>query len=216
MNAIADRHSVASLTELVRGRVALADGGRFIVRTTSGSACVTRRAASCLLEPAPDDEVLVATGADAFILAVLERRAEGPSRLVTQGDATLVAEGGSIVIHGDTGATLSSSDEVSVVAPTLSIAADRVDGVVQDIRLIGRSLSARLETLGLEARAIERVAERVVERAERVYRFIQGAEQVRAGEIDQRAEGVLSLRAEHAVVHARKIVKMDGEQMHIG
>lgn len=74
----------------------------------------------------------------------------------------------------------------------------------------------RVGAVSLVAEAIESFVTRLLSRAKRSYRFVEETDQLRAGNIDQRATGHLNLRGETAVMHAGVLVKIDAAQIHMG
>jgi Protein of unknown function (DUF3540) len=50
----------------------------------------------------------------------------------------------------------------------------------------------------------------------RSLRTVEAMDQLRAGQIDHVAQGTLNLHGENAVVTAEELVKLDGEQIHVG
>lgn len=209
---IADEHNLG----LEEGRVLLTDGSRSVVRTNAGDVQALR-AESCLVEPAPRDRVLLArSGQEAFILAVLVRDKVGPLRVTTDDAIEIVSRRGSVSLLGAADVQLVAGRTASVVAPELAVQAARASVHVDELSVVGKIASFSAEVLKTAAERVERTAGRLVERLGRSYRFIEETESVHAGEIDMRTESTLSLRAEHAVLLARKIVKVDGTQIHMG
>jgi len=50
----------------------------------------------------------------------------------------------------------------------------------------------------------------------RSFRTVEDIDQLKAKKIDYAAETTMALRAEHAVVHAEELVKVDGKQIQMG
>lgn len=216
MTAQAERIDATALHgELARVNRAEGDALRV---SAAGGEYRARRAASCLLAPSPGDLVMVATSArgDCWVLAVLERAEEGATALEVDGDLTLRARGGAVTVAADEGVRVASGAEVSVVAPSVRVAADAVKGVFETMALLGAALEVDAGRVRAAAGVIDTVAERVSAKAQRVYRVVEEFEQVRAGRLDWLARKVLSLRSEHAVIHAKQLVKVDGDQIHLG
>ena len=87
---------------------------------------------------------------------------------------------------------------------------------VQEIGFFGRLLQAEVAKVALVAQEVDSVVTRLSQRAKRVFRFVEEIDQTRAGTVDIRAQSLLGLRAENAVISARVLAKVDGEQIHIG
>ena len=178
---------------LESGSVLLTDGSTSVVRTRVGDVRATR-AESCLVEPAARDLVLVAhSDGEAYVLAVLKRDQPGAMRVaVLAGKST------------------------TVTTPKLEVQAAKGRARIDDFGFVGKVATVGVTMLKTVAESAERTAGRLVERLGRSYRFIEETENVRARDIDMRTEANLQLRGEHTVVMARKIVKVDGTQIHMG
>jgi hypothetical protein len=176
--------------------------GACLLLRTEGRIVAARRAYSCLVQPEEGDVVLVAAGGTAsYVVAVLERPANrAPMRLALPDGATVAADGG----------------RLNLSAETLVMQADRGEVAVQALGVTAKRTDARLGRVGLVAEAIETIAQRVIGRFRRSYRFVEEAEQLRARDIDQRASGHLNLKGDTVTTQAGLVVKIDGAQIHMG
>lgn len=200
MTAASQRQPRTRAPGLVTGKVTLHEGATFGVALDEGGEVVARRAASCLLAPDVGDRVLIAPLDDEpFLLAVLERQGDTEARLTLEGDATLETSG-KLGIR-------SAALEVHTGPATLF--AQRLDAAAV-------SAKATFGKLGVMAKRYERVADSVIERAKRAYRFVEEMDQLRSGHLDYRAEKTAQVKGETTVVTARAIMKIDGESVHIG
>jgi hypothetical protein len=201
---------------LLEGVVVLGDGSTSVVRTSDGD-LRCERAASCLLEPAPRDRVLVARSESGdYLLAVLVREATSPMRLSSDEGIELASKKGSVTLIASEDVKLVGGRAVTVGTRELAVAAESGQLKIDSVGFLGKVADLGVGALRVAAESVERVAGRAVERLGRSYRFVEEAEHLRARELDVRTEATLSLRAEHAVLHARKVVKMDGTQIHVG
>lgn len=176
-----------------------------------------RRAASCLTSPEPGDEVLVVfdTSGRRFVIAVLTRAAAGPTVLAVDGDARFEATGHLEVVARE-GATFVTPLAMQIVAGAIDVTAARARAAVEHATVLGRDVAAEIHRLKTVAVEVERVAERAVDRLKRSLRLVEEGEQVRAGRLDQIVGGLFRLRAKNAMVSAETLVKVDGEQIHLG
>ncbi|MBI4702262.1 MAG: DUF3540 domain-containing protein [Deltaproteobacteria bacterium] len=182
----------------------------------SGSRDATaRRAPSCLLSPQPGDRVLVGLLPEPYVLAVLERDRTRPAELAFEGDASVKA-GGRLALGGDEGVSITSRRGISLLSRLLEVRARDGTLALERLTAVAKAAQAHCEKLGLFVQAYDLVAERVTERAKRIYRFVEEIEQLRARHLDYRAEETAQLRGENTVVAARQVVKVDGEQIHVG
>ncbi|APR77369.1 Hypothetical protein A7982_02716 [Minicystis rosea] len=182
----------------------------------AGGMCRARRAKSCLVAPELGDRVLCAIAADdAYVLAVLAGREAAPTLLAADGDLQIRARGGRVSVSGSEGVAL-VGNEVSVNAGEVNVHAPKGSVAIDELGFFGRVIQAQVAKVTLAAKEIDSVAERLSQRVKRVFRFVEEIDQTRAGTIDMRAQNLVGIRGENAVISARVLAKVDGEQIHIG
>jgi hypothetical protein len=159
-----------------------------------------RRAASCLLMPAPGDQVAcMRTGPqEVWMLAVLQRAADTP-------------------------AVLSCDGALEIRAPALSLRSERLDVVAEHAvmtvgvaELIGRQLRAVATTVKIVGSVLTSVMDRVTHFSRQYQRTTKGMDRVSATHIECEAEQLLRMQAEHVLVNGGKLVKTRGAQIHFG
>jgi len=199
------------------GTVNAVVGDKLGVHTASG-AFAARVAASCLLRPRPGDSVLVAVppDGDLFVLAVLERDdAEGAHELRVEGDLELKATG-QLEICGLEGTQVRSPAHLELGAPQISVTGVETRVSSDRLHVFGRVLQAHADTVKTVLGAIDSFADRVSQHVKRSYRFVEEMDVTRAKQIDSRAERTMTLRAKNTFVAAEDLVKVDGDQIHLG
>jgi hypothetical protein len=175
------------------------------------------RAKSCLVAPEPGDKVLCAVEPEAtYVLSVLASRSSAPTRLEADGDLELGAPRGRVVVRGREAVQLRSEGEIELAGPLLRVEARTGEVAIDELGFFGRLLRADVKVVKLLAHELDTVAERITARVRRVFRFVEEIDQTRAGMVDMRAESLLALRGENAVIAARVLAKVDGEQIHLG
>ncbi len=177
-----------------------------------------KRAASCLLAPERGDEVLLAFGGErgCWVLAVLERSPGSPARIEVEGDLALSLPRGRFTVAAQEGVDLVSAGEVAVTSSTVRVSAAQGTVAIDALAYVGRHVQAEVERVKAIVGNLDTVADRVWQRVKRSYRFVEETDQVRAERIDYEARGTINLHGENAVVTAEKLVKADGEQIHLG
>lgn len=200
---------------LVLARVLLVEGDKHSLALDSGTDLIARRAAGCLLAPCPGDRVVVLVGPEPYILSVLER-GDVPPEIVLDGNARVRARGGALHLRGDHGVELTTPKTVSIVAETLSIKNASTEIFSRSIHAVAVKARASFDDLGMLAKTYDLIAERISERAERVYRFVSQLDQLRARHLDYRAEHSAQIKGENTVMVARQVAKIDGAQIHVG
>jgi len=198
------------------GTLVRKDGGEFIVRA-AGMELRARRAVSCLVEPEAGDVVLLATNArSAWVLAVLERDGAGDATLVCEGDLRLQVPNGKVTIASQDGIELASAADVEVTAAAVKVNAIEGNVVVQRLTMFGDTLRAEIAKVKTIATTVDQTIERLSQRLKRSFKHVEEIDQIRAEQVDYEAKKLMALRAENAVIAADSLVKMDGEQIHVG
>jgi ethanolamine utilization microcompartment shell protein EutS len=176
-----------------------------------------RRAKSCLCAPEVGDTVLCAvTEPHTFVLAVLEGREGAATRVVADGDLELSARHGRVTVAGREGVDVVTPGEVAMTAGELHLRAQRGSAAIDELGFFGRVLQAEVRKIATVAHEIDSVVERLTLRAKRVFRFVEETDQTRAGSVDLRAQNLVGIRGENAIISARTLAKLDGEQVNIG
>lgn len=199
------------------GAVLRLEGPYILVETTSGK-YRARRAVSCLVAPEPGDRVLVAALEDGtvYVLAILEREAGHATAISVDGDLTVQLPNGRFSVAAQEGVSLISGKDVAIVTGGLEVNAVRGSFAVEHFSFLGTFLQANIEKAKLVAGSLDSSLDRLSQRVKRSYRFVEEIDQVRADQIDYAAKKSLSLHARNAMVTAEELVKLDGEQIHVG
>lgn len=187
------------------------------VRTRSGI-WRARRASSCLLEPMPGDRVLVAhdDGDVVYVLAILSRDGAAAHTVVFPGDAQIIAPLGRIGVSARDGVELASPQSVSVVSATLAVQATEASVTIERAEYTGSWLNTCVRRIKLVATSLDAVMDRWTQQVRQSLRRVDELEQVKAGQIDYAARDTFALHGSNALVTAKKLVKVDSEQIHIG
>lgn len=192
--------------------------GRVVAVDIGDAIYEARRAVSCLLEPALDDTVLLAVGDDgmAHVLSVLERE-EGTRALIGfDGDVVVKVATGQFTVIAQEGIDLASARDVTVTARGMRVSAAEGSVTLDRLAYVGRVVHAEVERVKHVGAVFESVVERVSQRIKRSFRIVEELDQVRAEQIDYSAQKNLHFHGHNALVTAEELIKMDGEQIHLG
>jgi hypothetical protein len=195
----------------------LESGDELVVGTARGR-YRARRAFSCLAEPAAGDRVVVAsTGAgEAFVLAILERPGDEPTRLRVEGDLKVVAAGGRLSFAASEGVEIGTGKELALASGTLVVRSREGKVVLDSLTYLGRLARIETDRVNAVVGLLDQALERFTQRVKRSYRFIEEVDVTRAEQIDMRAKENVHVRGANAVVSADQLVKVDGKQIHLG
>ena len=145
-----------------------------------------------------------------YVTAVLERDpqcAAEAGRVMLPADAQVESANGRMTLQADH--LRLDGHELAVQARSAAVAVDKITGV-------GREVTWSFQRVKLIADAVETFADRLLQFAGWSQRTVAGVDQVRARHIDYRAEEMMQLQAQNLVANAENLVKLDGEQIHMG
>ena len=198
------------------GRVARVEDDGFVVRTDAGD-FHAKRATSCLVAPEVDDYVLLAAvpRGGCYVLAVLEREG-GKVTIGVDGDLELSATKGSVTVAAQDPVRLVSGTQVEIMAPTVDVKAMAATVVVEAASVIGARVTAEIAKVKLVAETFDSVLDRFTQKVKRSFRTVEEIDRVRAESIDYEAKKTLNMHGENALVTAESLVKLDGDQIHVG
>lgn len=169
-----------------------------------------KRAASCLLEPAPGDSVACLRVAPhaLWVLAVLHRAAVAqPQVLRFSGDTRIEVEEGQLELQ---------APRVALSGRQLQFSAHEAKMAVDSAELVGRHLRVTGSVLKLVGSVLSSVMDRVNHYSRHYLRTTDGIDRVAATHVECEARQLLRLSGEHALVNGEKLVKARGGQIHFG
>jgi hypothetical protein len=176
------------------------------------------RAKSCLVEPARGDTVLVARSEHhgCYALAVLVSPEHGTgATIAVDGDLTLRSNQGKVAISAPT-VTVVAEKSASLHAPELLATSQKVTLFAGALSYVGQTIDAQVERVRHVGKSLEQVIGRVSSRVKYSQREIEEVERVKANELHVQAESTLNMHGKNTLMTAEKLVKLDGEQIHVG
>jgi Protein of unknown function (DUF3540) len=176
-----------------------ADGKEIVISTATGIYRATV-ALSCLVQPACGDTVLVARHEQQFIvLAIIGRTSDASLKLQLPRDTVIEVEG---TLKMNAAAMHFTAEDMAFSAENLSLWTRGVKWIAHRFELAAHTLHQTAHNASLRARGYQRT--------------IEGVESVQAGHIDMKADELMHLRATHAVLKTKELVKIDGKQIQVG
>ncbi len=177
-----------------------------------------RRAVSCLVEPAAGDRVLVAGDLNEglFIIAVLEQGNASATRITVDGDLHLGVPKGRFSVVSSQGVDLVSARDISMTSSVFAVRSDKGHVFIDRLSYVGRKVLAQAGAFKFVGGIFDTIAERISQKVKRSYRVVEEIDQVRSNQIDYRAEKNMSLKGHNALVTADELVKIEGDQIHLG
>ena len=197
--------------------VVIARNGRNLHLAREGRISEARVAFGCIVQPEPGDHVLThIVDGTSWVTSVLERSSETPMRLWAEGDVSIVSMGGDVSLTAAQSLNLDAAKRARLVAAEIDLHAGVARFVLDELLQVGRRASLLVGKIRHVSELIETFAEHVLMRVQRSTRFVEESDQIRAGDIDHRAESTLQMRAETMLMTADVVVRVDADQIHMG
>jgi hypothetical protein len=197
--------------------VLVARNGRDVRIARGGCISEARVAFGCIVQPEPGDRVLTGMAdGTIWVTSVLERSSDAPMRLWAEGDVSLVSLRGNVSLTAGRSVDVDAGERARIAAPEIDLHAGVARFVLDELVQVGRKASLCVKKIRHVGDMIETFAEHVLVRAQRGSRFIEESDQLRAGDIDHRAETTLQMRSRSMFMTADTVVRMDADQIHMG
>jgi hypothetical protein len=214
-------HLTARLSAMPYQQVGVVDsvhhGDNSIMVRTGRGLVRARCATSCLLRPAPDDRVWLASLGEegTYVMAVLDRPGSEPLQMLLDRDATIRSTG-RLTMSGEEGVALRTSRELSIDAQDLTVKAKKARLFFQVASVFGKAFTAAIASVSVVGNRMDSCFERLTQTSQTTVRHVKGADMLSCGTADYRAEHLLKMHGENVIVTADELVKSDGKQIHFG
>ncbi len=182
----------------------------FVVAATDGElAC--EQAVSCIVRPQPGDRVLISQDQEegSYILAVLSH---GTSRQGTdiefRGDVRVRVREGSL--------SLAAEDKLECSGEHYAVYAQNGEIAVARLSVLGRVIQWQAKKILAVAENVEHVFHSLTQRLRESQRYVEEHEDVQCGSARHLVEETLTMQAKNINHMAEEVVKVDGEQVHLG
>lgn len=187
--------------DIVGGIIKAREGDYYWVDTDTGLKRA-RKAFGCLVEPRVADEVLLSIlpGRGIHILSVLERRDDESADIRFSHDVRIHATNGTMGLNAD----------------HLNIASTTAEAAIGRASYAGTQLRARVNVLHVVSNYAYSAAQRLVQKLDRCYRWIEDIEDTQAGRITCKVRDTLRLEGKRAKLLADENVKIDADKINIG
>lgn len=200
------------------GTVEDKDGRHALVRV-GGELVRAARSKSCLVEPAIGDTVLVARSEHhgSYVLAVLASPDDAPETTVeVEGDLRLRSRSGKVAISADDTVSVVAGKTIAVTAPAVVAKTTKATLFSDSLSYIGKTIDAQVDRVRQIGRSLESVFDTATTKVKHCFRTVEGVERVQANEMHVRVESTLNVHGKNTLMTAEKLVKFDGEQIHLG
>ncbi len=218
--------NVSGMDTLLEGRIAegfvLAVEGREEYQVeTSGERMVCRRAAGCLLDPETGDLVLLSMsgeeGGRCWILSVLERASgDAPVSLTLQDGAVVTACKGSLSLHSEKQMGVHTAGKMSLSADSLDLSARNASWLVRSLSVFGGSIESVWEQARQTVASMQTVCSTWVQHLGDSIRHVKELDETHADHVRIMAKDTLQTQGKFVNHTASEVVKIDGQEVHLG
>lgn len=184
----------------------------------SGALQTARTAFSCLVQPMPGDRVMCTrceTG-DCYILGIIERPGKQQMTLSFSEDALVQTKNGALSIASGKSITLAANESLTCFSDQAIYKSRAAVVDCKDIIAFGEKFQASFKTVSIVSRMISTMAKYAVEKFTGFVRHTEGSDQVNAGQMTRKSEGLYSMDSKYTVMVSKKDTKIDGERIHMG
>ncbi len=200
------------------GRVTTVLEGRWFQVQTGAGQVRAERALSCLVLPRPGARVVcVETGSGSgHILAVLERPDGAPLEIALARETHISSGRHPLRLSGGSHLELSSDDALHLRAQDTVLHSRRLHVIGEELRTLFRRAWTSLTEVSLMGRVLSIVTDHLRLRAKTSEREVETVERARCDHLDLEARRTFQIRGEQVLAGGRKLVRIDGDQIHLG
>jgi len=184
----------------------------------AGRSLAARVAFSCLVQPMPEDLVLCAKdeAGEYYVLSIIDRPGEQDMTIYFPGDAAMVAEDGVLSVAAGKSVNLASGGRLTCFSDQAVHKSREAVVDFDQLTARGENLQANFKSVLLISRMISTMAGQVIEKAKSYIRHTEDYDQVKAGQMTRKVDGLYSMDSKRTVMVSRKETKIDGERIFMG
>ena len=207
---------LSSECRLVTATVKSAAEKTAVIETESGIVKATV-AFGCLVAPEAGDKVLASfSKREWHVLSVLERPTSRNTRLEFPGDLAIGTSNGKMELAAASDMKILSGSKAVVVSPETRVSTGDLEVSSRKTTARTHSLESHVQEARIFAGSVHTVAKSVTQRFETLMRWVDKVQTLNVGNLIQNVRGALASHSRHAVITAKKDVKIDGERIHMG
>lgn len=163
---------------------------------------------SCLVLPLPGDAVLCSRDERGhwFVLGILER---------PESQDMVLSFPEKVVMHAKS-ATLMAEQNLNFFSAQEIHKSEEAVVDVKQVTATGENLQATYQKVQLVSQLISTMARNMFSRAKNYLRHTADHDQIKAGQLSRKAEGLYCMDSKHTIMVSKKDTKIDGERIHMG
>lgn len=170
-----------------------------------------RRAASCQLLPALGDTVLISgtLPEQVYVIAVLERHSDAPL-------CSSLGEGVTLSVDAPGKLAISTTRQLKLDSDEMLLKGKQATVIFSQLKTIAGEAVLSIRQGRLFGDLFETSLSRLSQLLGTSHRVVQGLDHTRAANIDCQADETVHIHGRNVLTDAEKLMRVDGEQVHIG
>lgn len=205
------------MTTLQHARVVSISGIHVLIDTLLGPVEEARVAFSCLVQPMPDDLVLVSkpTSGECYILSILERSEKQNMTLAFPGDAT-IHTGGELTAMSCKSISLAAAENMNCISKQAIHKSNNAIIDYTECTAKGNALQISFNTIKTISHLMTDIVGQYIGKMKNYIRHTEKYDQIKAGQMGRKADGVYTMDSSYTIMVSKKDTKIDGERIHMG
>ncbi len=189
--------------------------GKEVVIRVAGQPVNAKVAFSCLVQPKSNDKVLCAKDEEGthYVLSIIERPDRQTMTLSFPEDVIMKTDQGSLNMMSGKSVNIVSCEQLNFIAKEELHQSEKATIHIDEITTQGNHFSGYFKKVSLVGEIMHSFVERFTRKAKSYIRQTEIDDQVQAGQIIRKADGLISMKSESTVLKSEKNTIIDGEHV---
>lgn len=184
----------------------------------SGSIYKAQVVFSCLVKPVIEDVVMcvLSESGDYYITSIIERLADQSITLSSPSDMTIQSLSGSINLCTTESVTIAASESINCISENTLHKSKNAVINFDDLTASGSAIQVSYSIIRVFSDMINIISKQVLQKFKNYIRQSEEMDQVKAGNMTRKVDGLYSMSSENAIILSEKDIKIDAEHIHMG
>lgn len=182
----------------------------------SGETIKAVKSFSCLIDPEPGDTILCCRDEDGevYVLGILAREQSQKAKVSFPADTTIESATGNLNLFSNQAVTI-GAQSINSFSKKEVHKSDQAYLAFNEVVAHGRKLQATFQTVRVISNLINTMARQVIEKFKGYIRHTEDHDQIQAGQLTRRTDGLYSMDSRNTVMISKKETKIDGEKIYM-
>ncbi len=173
---------------------------------------------SCLIRPEPGDHVLYAKSNEnsCIILSIIERSGCQDMSFSFQGNVDMNMNKGAFSLISNESITMATGDKLNCISKETIHKSRHATIDFDNVVAKGSTFLGTFKSVNMIGQVINRFARRLTEKAQTYIRHSEDYDEVKAGNMNRKSEGLFSVKSENSILISKNETVIDGEHIFTG